>query len=191
MPSDVTGYPDDFGKLLAGYNSSVESLMKRLEDGKITPEQWHTQMQELLSIYSQSARMLGADISELLPSEQDEISTFLSEQFKYLDGFKSVIASAGGEYSPAWLPRAQMYGAATVTQYWEGKTGDLPLPAQPGQGTQCLGNCKCSWRIVWTDRKAGDADCYWELGKAEHCQTCEVRHEMWYPITIRGGDLIG
>ncbi len=191
MPTDVSGYPKDFGRMLTDYNNSVELLMKRLEDGKITPDQWQDRMKELLSKYSQIARMLGSRSDELSPEAMESIRNFLSDQFKYLDGFKSIIDAAGGEYFPAWLPRAQMYGAATVTEYWEGKTEGLPLPAQPGQGTQCLGNCKCSWRIVWLDKKAGDVDCYWELGKAEHCQTCEVRAEQWNPVYIRGGDLQG
>jgi len=45
--------------------------------------------------------------------------------------------------------------------------------------------CKCSWRIVWLDREAGDADAYWETHPAEHCQTCIERRKQWYPLKIR------
>lgn len=189
MPTDTTGYPPEFAALLDNYNSEVTALMARLEAGKVTTAAWTEEMQRLLARYSQAARMLGSDGITLMPTEITAIRAWLDEQFNYLAGFEEVIQAAGGEYDPAWLPRAQMYGASTVTEYWEGRTSGLPLPAMPGQGTQCLSNCKCSWDIQWLNKAKGDADCYWKLHPAEHCQTCETRAEMWNPVRIRNGDL--
>lgn len=190
MPADTTGYPPEFAALLDTYNQEVMALMARLEAGKVTTAAWTEEMQRLLARYSQAARMLGSGGITLMPTEVAAIRHWLNEQLEYLSGFEEVISSAGGEYDSAWLPRAQMYGASTVTEYWEGRTAGLPLPAMPGQGTQCLSNCKCSWDIQWIDRGKGDADCYWKLHPAEHCQTCEVRAEMWNPVRIRNGDLL-
>lgn len=192
MPTDTTGYPPEFAALLDNYNQEVTVLMARLEAGKVTSAAWTEEMQRILSRYSQAARMLGMGEVKLLPAEVDAVRAWLNEQFKYLNGFETVINSAGGEYDPAWLPRAQMYGASTVTEYWEGRTSGLPLPAMPGQQTQCLSNCRCRWEIQWLDKKAGDADAYWMLGNVEadrHCQTCLTRAEMWSPVRIRNGDL--
>lgn len=186
MPSDLSGYPPEIAALLEEYNREVGALMGRLEAGKLSAAAWKKEFQKLLATFSQAAYLLGyGDGDAAIPVS---VETWLKDQFGYLDGFANVIQSAG-EYDPAWLPRAQMYGASAVTEYWEGKVGDLPLPAMPGQGTQCLSNCKCSWRIEWIDRKAGDADAYWEMSDAEHCQTCVVRNRDWYPVEIRGGQL--
>lgn len=54
------------------------------------------------------------------------------------------------------------------------------LPAYPGDGsTECLTNCRCSWRFVITD---DGIDCYWDIDwDAENCQDCIDRHYMWNP----------
>lgn len=189
MPADVSKYPEDFGALLAKFNQECEALMHQLEIKEITASVWQKKMAALLSRYGQAARLLGLGADSLNVQDIKAVKKYLAEQFGFLDNFAAVIKSAT-EYNPAWLPRAQMYGASTVTEYWEGKTAGLPLPAQPGQGTQCLGNCHCSWEIAWLDKKAGDADCFWRLGEAEHCQTCLVRSKKWSPVQVRGGNLI-
>lgn len=191
MPGDLTAYPDDFEAMLADFNTESDALMSQLEAGDIDASEWEGEMQSLQAKYAQAARIIGSGSDRpLSDSETEDVAGWLEEQYKYLKGFTAVISTAG-DFNPAWKPRAQMYGSATVQQYWEGATEDLPLPAQPGQGTQCLGNCRCRWRIEWVDRAKGSADCYWELGSAEHCQTCEIRHRDWYPLEIRGGELMG
>ena len=187
MPIDTTGYPEDFGMLLSEFNQESDRLMRSLETGRITPDDWHSEMKRTMAKYSQSAMMLGKG-GAIGGKELDSLGGWLDDQFKYLQNFATVIGSSS-DYNSSWESRARMYGASTYTEYWEGKTEGLPLPAQPGQGTQCRSNCKCSWEIVWIDKAKGDADCYWRLGNAEHCQTCEVRAEMWNPVRIRGGNL--
>lgn len=189
MSIDTSAYPPEFARLLDFYNQEVGALMARLESGEVSSAYWRAEMEAMLARYSQAARMLGSGAAKLFPQDVTAIRAWLEEQFGYLDGFETVIQTAGSVYSPAWLPRAEMYGASTVVEYWEGKTGNLPLPAMPGQGSQCLSNCKCSWDIQWIDKKKGDADCYWKLHPAEHCQTCLTRAEMWNPVRIRNGDL--
>lgn len=193
MPLDVSKYPPNFGALLGSFNGEIAALMKRLETGKIKPSAWEDSFARLLAKYGQAARMLGTGRDELTEAELIKSRSWLNNQLRYLDNFTLVIMSNLGavakEYNPAWESRANMYASSTVTEYWEGRTEDLPLPAMPGQGTQCMGNCHCRWEIVWLNKANGDADAYWRLGDAEHCQTCEVRAEMWNPIRIRGGDL--
>lgn len=188
--TDLTGYPSDFIALLELYNKECALLMGKLEHQTISVTVWKKGMTKLLAKYGLAARMLGGDLTSLSNEDFKSVAIYLNEQLPYLESFATVIRSSA-EFDPSWNARANLYGASIVTEYWEGKTSDLPLPAQPGQGTQCLGNCRCSWRIDWIDKKNGDADCYWELERtAAHCQTCEERARMWYPIQVRGGNLL-
>jgi hypothetical protein len=191
MPQDTTGYPPDFASLLDNYNRELKALMARLEAGTLTPVAWRRSMERLLAKYASAGRLLGSGLSNLNPRDLVAVAKWLkSSQLPYLNQFGEVIAAAA-EYNPAWLPRAEMYGAASYSQYWEGKTDGLALPAMPGQGVTCLSNCRCEWEIQWLDEEKGDADCYWRLGSdvERHCQVCLERSEQWNPIRIRGGDL--
>ena len=186
MPSDTNGYPADFAKMLELFNGESDLLMERLKAGKLTPAKWRIEMSKLLAKYGQSAMMLGLGSLEV---DSGRLSIWLKSQLEYLGKFATVVSSSP-DYSPAWESRARMYGASTYTEYWEGKTEGLPLPAQPGQQCQCKSNCKCEWSIKWIDKKKGSCDAYWKLDEqAEHCQTCLTRHEMWNPVRIRNGNL--
>lgn len=189
MAINTDNYPDDFAALMDEYSREVSTLMARLEGG-MDVGAWQDEMKRLLARYSQAARLLGNGNNALLPEETAATREWLNDQYKYLDGFSSVIESAGGQYNPGWLSRAEMYGASTTIEYWEGKTEGLPLPAMPAQQTQCFSNCRCQWRIEWINKANGDADCYWDRSEeAQSCQTCLTRAEMWNPVRIRGGDL--
>jgi hypothetical protein len=190
MPQDTTGYPPDFASLLDNYNRELKALMARLEGGTLTPVAWRRSMERLLAKYASAGRLLGSGLSNLNPRDLVAVAKWLKDsQLPYLNQFGEVIAAAA-EYNPAWLPRAEMYGASTYSQYWEGKTDGLALPAMPAQSCQCHSNCLCSWEIQWIDEEKGDADCYWRLdSQAKHCQTCLTRAEQWNPVRIRGGDL--
>jgi hypothetical protein len=138
MPQDTTGYPPDFASLLDNYNRELKALMARLEGGTLTPVAWRRSMERLLAKYASAGRLLGSGLSNLNPRDLVAVAKWLkSSQLPYLNQFGEVIAAAA-EYNPAWLPRAEMYGAASYSQYWEGKTDGLALPAMPGQGCQCL-----------------------------------------------------
>ena len=187
MPSDTSGYPADFQRLIDSYNIASDTLMEQLETGKLTPKQWEKTMQATLGKYGQAAMLLGSGENALSESQSGPVRSWLGDQMSYLKNFAKVVT---GDFNPAWKPRARMYGASTYTEYWEGKTEGLALPAQPAQNTTCLGNCKCRWEIKWLNKKKGDADCYWRLGSTDlHCQVCLTRAEMWNPVRIRGGDL--
>jgi hypothetical protein len=189
MPTDLSGYPPEIAALLTEFNPEIEALMLRLERGAITVAAWQQEFERILAAYSQAAYLLGyGDPAAKVPPA---VAAWLDEQFAYLAGFANTVRAAGGEYDPAWTARARMYGASTVSEYWEGKVGDLPLPAMPGQGCQCLSNCRCNWRIEWIDRQKRDADAFWEINKTvKNCQTCKIRHRDWYPVKVRGGQLV-
>ncbi len=109
-------------------------------------------------------------------------------QLEYLAAFRDEIQ--GAAWQPGWAARAQMYADSITNPYWSGKTRGWALPAMPGDGTtQCLTHCKCAWEIE-TLAGDGNADAYWRLGAAEHCQTCTQRAHEWSPLQIRGGELL-
>jgi hypothetical protein len=184
-------YPAPLQSLLEKLSGSIKDLMGQLESGSIQIEDWQAGMQELLATYHLAAYMAGIDSETLNQAAIDAILPELANQFGYLDNFRMVIESAA-EFDPAFYSRADMYAGSIVTEYWEGATQDLPLPAQPGQGTQCLSNCRCGWRIEEVDAANGDFDAYWELEESteDHCQTCQQRHDDWYPVQIRNWNLI-
>lgn len=119
--------------------------------------------------------------------ERQELRDFIDRQLDYLAGFvKDLLAS---KLSPAQAAaRAAMYGRASHTTYWAERTRGVPLPAMPGEGTQCMANCRCSWDVQ-TLAGDGNHDAYWRMGAAEHCQTCTQRAATWAPVRIRDGML--
>ena len=186
----MPNYPAPLQSLLTKLSTAIKDLTTQLEAGSIPVEDWQAGMQELLATYHLAAYMAGIDSAELNQAAVDAIQPTLADQLGYLDNFALVIKSAS-EFDPAFYSRADMYAGSIVTEYWEGKVGNLPLPAMPGQGTQCLSNCRCSWRIEPVDEANGDFDAYWELEEgADHCQTCDQRHDDWYPVQIRGWNLV-
>lgn len=179
----------DIELLIEKFVGQVRGLMAQLEAKTLTPEEWQQLMDDLLARYHTAAYMAGRGSSVLSQADLDTIANQVQVQLSFLDNFRLVISSTG-EWQPAWNGRAEMYAESPTTTYWEGKVGDLPLPAMPGQGTQCLSRCKCSWRIEPLDAAKGDYDAYWTLGPADHCQTCLQRSEDWNPIRIRDGRLV-
>ena len=102
------------------------------------------------------------------------------KQYEHVGGSAGEIAA--GNLSPAQVAaRSQLYTQAATASYERGRAAAhrLVLPAYPGDGsTQCRVNCKCHWRIV-EDETAWN--CYWTLGKAEHCEDCVAREATWAP----------
>jgi hypothetical protein len=167
--------------------------MAQLERGSITAVVWRDGMRRLLTRYHTAGLMVGMGVTEL-PEEALAllVQTLEVGQFPYLDNFYTVVVAAS-EYNPAWMARAMLYALSPKTSYWEGEVYRqagrfLPLPAQPAQGTTCLTNCGCAWRIVTLAE--GDYDAYWERGKDDSCQVCLEREETWNPLRIRDGVLM-
>lgn len=105
--------------------------------------------------------------------------------------FGKVQVQSDKQFRSGWEQRAATYAQGIKTPYWNGRVVMLPLPAMPGQGSQCESACSCKWDVKVVNAKRGDYDCYWTLadGSDSHCQTCLVRAENWSPLKIRGGIL--
>lgn len=148
---------------------------------------WRDQVAQQLTRYALAAYMAGSG-GELGPAGQAQVKQAVEFQIRFLDRFRLEMQSAAA-WQRGWEARAASYANSVKAPYWRGQTRMLPLPAMPAEGTQCRGNCGCSWEIVVVDEARGDYDCYWKRGKGDSCQTCVVRSAEWGPLRIRGGEI--
>lgn len=93
-----------------------------------------------------------------------KLRDLLGAQLEYLRGFIAALPDLSYAQIAA---RAGMYGGPTRTTYSTARFPDLLF--QPGEGSECKGQCKCSWA------DNGDGTYTWKLGAAEHCATCQTR----------------
>jgi hypothetical protein len=168
----------------------IDQLTARLEASEITAAIWQADFERLLARYHAASLMAGQGSPDLEARSAEYLARLVGEQFEYLANFRMEIVDAA-EWQAGFATRAESYASAIQVPYWTGDVQFLPLPAMPGEGTTCLGNCRCSWRIDTLDQENGDYDCYWELGQVEthHCQICLERADGWNPIQIRNGEL--
>lgn len=157
---------------------------------------WEKQVKSVIARYIQTAYLLGYGRTTDLPEQQEVTNTIASSvqtQFAFLNGFAAEIENNEDEWQKGWEARAESYSGSVTQPYWQGKTRMLPLPALPGQGTQCHGRCRCKWRVVPIDGD-GNFDCFWQLSPkatdGDVCQTCRQRALEWNPLKIRGNRLV-
>lgn len=186
-------YPPALQSLITQAELDIQQATESLRRRELTVEEWRTRIADIIFNFHTQAYRAGARAGEreLTPGEQRLIELQAQEQVAYLTRFANEIEGST-EWQETWANRAGMYANSIGASYWNGRTRELPLPAQPMDGTtQCISNCKCKWRVEWLDQEKGDADAYWEWEPtAEHCQTCIERHQQWYPLHIRGGVLL-
>jgi hypothetical protein len=178
-----------FARVAQRIAEGITTLGQGVSGGQLSPDQWQAEMARLLMAggLASYAEGRGVPIDQLAPRTRAEIARYLSGQVDYLNRFADEIDADG--WKPGYEARAQMYGRSLRALYEKGATFGLPLPAMPGEGSECLTNCRCRWRVEWIDRENLDADCYWVMGQAEHCPTCQDRADKWAPLRIRGGKL--
>lgn len=94
-------------------------------------------------------------------ADRDRLKTAVVTQLKYYDAFA---AQAAGMSDAAVAARAGMYANAIRTTYAAARNPGLPF--YPGEGSECLVNCRCSWQ------DDGDGSFTWVLDAKESCATC-------------------
>lgn len=180
-------YPKALADLLDTATKAIDAATAELQAGKTNAPAWQERVSNILSDFHAKAYQAGARTQDLSAAEQRLVDLQVQDQKEYLSKFAQEIGDAKA-WDPAWNNRAGMYAQSIGASYWNGRTKDVALPAQPKDGTtQCLTNCKCRWNIKAVNPDAGDYDAYWTLGAAEHCQTCNERAAQWSPLKIRGG----
>lgn len=174
--------------LIEHLSELMSMLTDRLSRDMSQVDAWKSATERLLVRYHLAAFMAGNGGAVITDAQIKALQPVVQTQLQFLGGFAADMQSAG-EFDAYWRLRAGSYAAAIKVPYWQGKTKMLPLPAMPAQGTQCMNNCKCLWRVDTLDERDGDYDAYWERHADDSCQTCIQREQEWSPVRIRGGVL--
>jgi hypothetical protein len=168
-------------------------LQKKLDKEQL--DMWAEAMKRGIAEHHIAAAMLAADeddedSEDALEDDQkkSKVKNAVKTQIAYFDQF-AVRVREDEYFNRAFLARAESYAAAVRSTFYQAVTDFLPLPAMPGEGTICHGNCKCGWDIVPVDKENYDFDCYWRRGVTDSCSTCIARENEWSPLRIRNGSL--
>ena len=175
------------------YKEKSAALAKRLVAGELTVEQWRQDMMRAIRDLHFTAAVAGAGgIGYLTPEAISAIDAKVREQGTYLNNWANQLTSQQQLSEGQIVTRAHLYsGASSALANETADTvtyGRFPkLPCYPVDGhTLCRGNCKCKdWRWDILDAEKGDADVYWQLSPAEHCDTCLYRAQVFNPLKIR------
>ena len=191
--ADLSGLPAALRRVIREAETPIGALSEAMAANNITIDQWREAMRAAIVEAFEAAGRSGAEIERITGEFQRTIDRLVEVQIDFLDNFAGDIDTNGwlGPYDA----RALMYASAAKQAYWHGdvlkQAGRfLPLPAMPAEGTQCLSNCKCQWRVETINADEGDYDAYWERHAEDSCQTCLERRALWYPVRIRGGELL-
>lgn len=177
-------------RIVAAMLAELDGLADGINAGLLSPVAWHNAVANALLRGHVAAYLEGRGADDLSDGARKLLGRLVGGQVEYLNKFLDQVEAEGWSDGRD-RARLAMYARNLVASYERGKTFGLDLPAYPGDGsTQCLTNCKCSWRIVWLDAENLDADAYWDMGTAEHCDDCARRARRWAPLRFRGGEVV-
>ena len=198
MSVDLSRYPPNLRPLIARFQGDIGALMDALENGTITALGFMDSMEAGIARYHLAALMEGQQTPQIGPLVEPWVIGVIAYQLGWLRKFAGDIGrnlDKKEDMLKRWRARALSYGVAIQVAYWQGdiirQVGrPLPLPAMPAQGTQCMNNCGCHWKIVTVSAKLGHYNGYWVRAKDDSCQTCLEREKHWAPVKIRNMQLL-
>lgn len=171
----ITGWRNTFRRAL---ENEATSLTDRLARGEIDVRFWEKGMQKITRDAHQAEFMLSkGGRNNLTAADRKVIGKALDEQFDYLRGLTRQVG-AGELTERAAAARARMYARSGTSSYARGQEAawGISLPGYPGQGVQCLSNCRCAWRIT-TRRKVIVAS--YIVAPGDTCKDCLSRGSQW------------
>lgn len=180
--------PSALERLLAKLSTAIGGLTADLEGNAIDVDAWKAGMERELTKHAAAAYLAGARQTTLDELARRRVSGVVAAQVEFLDRF-AVEIQAAGAFERGWIKRAESYSDSIITPYWAGRTKVLPLPALPGEGSQCGTRCKCLISVETIDADAGSYNARWVIHSGSPCQTCVQRAADWNPLEIRGGVL--
>lgn len=180
------------------YKDKSAALAKKLVAGELTIEQWRQDMMRAIRDLHFTAAVAGAGgIGFLTPDAIAAIDAKVREQGTFLNKWANQLTSQAQLSEGQIVTRAHLYsGASSALANETADTvvyGKFPkLPCYPADGrTLCKGNCKCKdWQWDILDAEKGDADVYYRLSPAEHCDTCLYRAAVFNPLQIRNFQIV-
>jgi hypothetical protein len=162
----------------AALEDEATRLMDRLADGDITIQFWETEMRDLLRKAHISEYLLArGGTNALTAADRARIGAELDRQFAHLRNFTRQLMD-GTLSQEAAAARARMYPRSGNTLFNMGRENawNIRLPGHPGEGVQCLSNCRCSWQIS-TRGKLTIAS--WKVSPGDSCDDCVDRGRRW------------
>lgn len=188
MPPTAKAQPRPLERLIGKLTEAIDATTGNLQDGTIDVDAWKAQMAQALAKHAAAAYLSGARQTTLDEAARKRIAGDVRVQLGFLDNFAVEIQNAD-EFEKGWTARAASYADSIQIPFWAGRTKMLPLPALPGEGSQCRTHCHCLWSIDELDAEAGDWNATWIRSASESCQTCVERAAQWNPLRVRGGVL--
>lgn len=170
----------------------LEALAEGLAQGRIDLDAWADAMQTELRRYHLATSVLGSGgANQMVEANFLIAQRKAEEQIGYLNRW--VEDMRRGDFpldaAPRVRQRAKLYagaGNATFSESRAQRFGIASLPYHPGVDTDCKVGCRCEWEFKQVE---GGWDCYWRLGAAEHCATCNQRAAQANPLRIRDGQI--
>lgn len=179
-PSAAVGLRDDFQQR---QRSVLSALADRLAAEDLTVQQWEARMRTAVrSLHSVEYVFGRGGVHALTTADREALQGLVAEQWGYLHGFAEDVRA--GRLTLAQIKaRAGLYAASSRGAYERGRAAGygLALPAYPGQGTECMANCRCTWAIRETE---AEYRCTWVRHASDSCATCLQRAAAWAPLVI-------
>jgi hypothetical protein len=184
---------------LEAATDNLETIFNALTVGAFTFDDFLTEStKELTKMYIRALIWGRGGITNVTAGDWGAMVDLLREQIKFFEDYTQEIELDRISEHEAHR-RLLMYANSARAAYEMGSltASGVPLTAvrripQPGDGsTDCKTNCKCHWRVE--DDYAIESNgervfigwrLYWELGAADHCETCLDRRDNWYPLVI-------
>lgn len=205
-----------FTQYQSTYRREVTQLADDLTSGRISVDQWRDAMlieiTYLVLVAFASGKgglkfLTDADraIIERKTAEQTRFIVRWADQLRQQADASGLLivgtSIVGAALAKVWtagqpltvaglVARALLYieSAKSVIQLAHGLVLGMPeLPVYPGELSECLFNCRCSWSIVHLGGRSWD--CTWVLGSAEHCSQCIARASEFRPLRIVNGQI--
>lgn len=156
----------------------------RIADGSMSVGTFEREMRATLKSMHMAQYTLGrGGRSQMGPADYGRVGRLLRDQYGHLNDFARDIAD-GTQTEGQIGQRAQNFMGSSRQSYERGKAFNrgIDLPAYPGDGgTECHGNCKCSWDIQETP---DEWHAHWTLGGGEHCNGCLGRQALYSPFVM-------
>lgn len=186
---DDSGNPVPESEILAqlsGYHAvasdELAGLFRRFKAGTLSASELSSRARSIIRDNHTIAYAIGkGGRLNMAFADWGRLGYDIRQQYTYLDRFLGELDELSIEQI---LARSDLYFGAMRASYFRGRSADynIVLPAYPGDGTtQCLTNCRCSWRIVSEENRTL---AYWTLGAAEHCTDCVARSTLWSPYVV-------
>jgi hypothetical protein len=175
--------PDALATLQQRMLGTIADLMAARD--YLGPDEWQRQFEQAIIEHHAAAYFAGQGTNALTPAGDAELGRLLQTQLDYLAGFAEAVDALTPAQAAA---RAALSAGPLRATYARGSTTLWDLPFYPGEGTPCMGNCHCTWRVVVEDEEELNARAWWVLGSGEHCAGCRGRAAA-NPYTFRAGVL--